>query len=73
MDIVKAPFTRERVGQLNWWQANKYVHSYTCGSTECRSDLVATIEGWVCPNCDYTQGWALDFTPMQKREYKNDS
>jgi len=22
-----------------------------------RSELVATTNGWICPNCDYTQDW----------------
>lgn len=22
-----------------------------------RSELIATQNGWVCPNCDYTQDW----------------
>jgi hypothetical protein len=22
-----------------------------------RSELITTTDGWVCPNCDYTQDW----------------
>lgn len=24
-------------------------------------ELVATINGWICPTCDYTQDWAHEF------------
>ena len=24
-----------------------------------RSELIATENGWICPNCDYTQNWFL--------------
>lgn len=24
-----------------------------------RSELIATENGWICPNCDYTQDWFL--------------
>lgn len=67
---IKAPFTPEQVRYLNDWQANKDVHPFTCGS-EGRTDLsihgdgegvlVATVRGWICPYCDYTQDWAHGF------------
>lgn len=42
------------------------MHPFTCGGTtgdgrDCRHDLVATEDGWVCPACAYTQNWAHDF------------
>jgi hypothetical protein len=68
---IRAPWTDEQVAALNRWQTSGRVHPFTCrdrgepGHVE-RPDadlgqLVATPEGWVCPDCDYTQGWAHRF------------
>jgi hypothetical protein len=54
---VYAPWTREQVDWLNGCQLNPHLHAWTCGN--CRADLVATVRGWICPYCDYTQDWAV--------------
>lgn len=59
--IVRAPFTPEQVERLNKWQQCGVVHPFTCGNPDCRSDLVATPDGWKCPNCNYIQDWAHAF------------
>ncbi len=73
MDIVWAPFTAEQVEALNAYQVDGWMHPFTCGP--CRDTLgtitpdgalddrllVATVDGWVCPTCDYTQNWAHAF------------
>lgn len=58
------PWTQEQIDALNKWQKCGYVHPYTCGGKidgkDCREDLIATKDGWVCPkNCGYTQNWAM--------------
>lgn len=63
-DRIVAPFTDEQVVQLNSWQANRPFHPFTCGGEhEGHINLVATRDGWVCPDpaCDYQQDWAHDF------------
>lgn len=58
-----------QVAELNAYQKRGDVHPFTCGSGN-RTDekhldgegvLVATESGWMCPYCDYKQGWAHDF------------
>lgn len=63
-------FTPEEVVNLNNYQRDRIMHPFTCGQ---RSDsphplwdgdngvLVATVRGWICPFCDYTQHWAHSF------------
>lgn len=61
---ITAPFTDEQVIQLNSWQANCPFHPFTCGREhDLHVQLVATRDGWVCPDpdCNYTQDWAHDF------------
>ena len=57
--------TPEQIAALNRQQHSGQVHPYTCGSGR-RTDadhldgegvLVATEDGWVCPYCDYRQGY----------------
>ena len=78
--IIQAPFSPQQVDQLNKWQSAGFVHEFAC---EYRSDsshgelpLVATVRGWICPYCEYTQPWAHDFMtePLQepKLEETND-
>lgn len=62
--ILKAPFSPEHVVALNAWQQRDNVHPYTC-IEHARQDhrltdgaLFATVRGWICPYCDYTQDWA---------------
>lgn len=68
--IVRAPFTPEQVDALNAYQRDGWMHPFTCGP--CRDTLgtddglndrllVATVKGWICPTCDYTQDWAHEF------------
>ncbi|RWB67605.1 hypothetical protein [Mesorhizobium sp.] len=60
-------FTAEQVENLAHNQTSGHVHPFTCAN---RGDgnhrnaygdlgaLVATVRGWICPFCDYTQDWA---------------
>ena len=52
------PWDRDTVRGLNRWQANGYVHPFTCA--QCRAVLIATKSGWACPVSDGhdRQGWA---------------
>lgn len=56
---MKTNWTQDQIDSANGYQKCDYVHAYTCGN--CRQDLIATKDGWICPNCDYTQDWALDW------------
>ena len=72
---IKAPFTPEQVKALNEFQESGMFHPFTCGSAErcvetvkvgkdefeVSTTLKATKDGWICPNCSYTQDWAWDF------------
>lgn len=58
-------FTPEEVESLNAYQRAGVFHPFTCGGNrtdEAHLDgegiLLATVDGWVCPYCDYTQDWA---------------
>lgn len=65
---MSTEWSRETVTALNELQTGaRFGHPYTCPN---RGDgkhhhngndlgcLVATEHGWICPDCDYTQGWA---------------
>lgn len=68
-------WTPEQVAKLNEWQACPWVHPFTCGgdrgdaahrayAAEHGGDfgqLFATVDGWICPVCDYRQTWAHRF------------
>ena len=63
--LYEGPFTPEQVELLNVQQHGRRVHPVTCRSGN-RKDanhldnegiLVATVHGWMCPYCDYRQGW----------------
>ncbi len=59
---IEAPFTQAQVVGLNRWQHAGYVHEFTCGNQHGGDrTLVATVGGWVCQECDYTQDWAHAF------------
>jgi len=66
---VNAPWTVGQVRSLNDYQRSGLMHPFTCpnrgdGQHRTTSDLgvlSATTDGWMCPNCDYTQSWAHDF------------
>ena len=54
-----APWNDEQIEALEAWQANPQVHPYTCGRDSSHASLVPMRGGWRCPDCDYTQNWAL--------------
>ena len=68
--MTKQVFTPEQVVALNNRQNDGNFHPFTCGSGDRCGDshaktegiLVATVRGWICPFCDYTQDWAHDST-----------
>lgn len=64
MTNVKAPWSEEQVDTLNRLQTSGVLHPFTCrrrGEHEVDNDiLVAAVDGWACPSCDYTQDWAYD-------------
>jgi hypothetical protein len=63
-----APWTADEVDALNRWQSGPY-HPFTCAHrnetphriTSDKGVLVASEQGWSCPDCDYTQNWAHRF------------
>lgn len=62
--MIFAPWTKKQVDALNRWQTIENVHPYTCGNrteNHCQGVLKATIDGWICPFCDYKQNWAFDY------------
>lgn len=76
---ITAPFEPEQVAILNEYQALGVFHPFTCGNEVMHRDpakmeewqdalLVATPEGWVCPDegCGYTQDWAWAFMADSK-------
>ncbi len=64
---IQPPWTPQQIDGLNHWQRAGYVHEFTCPNRQRDNHgdaplpLVATVNGWVCPYCDYTQRWAHDF------------
>lgn len=65
-------FTAEEVVNLTRSQRERMRHPFTCGKRNDPDNphpvldgdngvLVATVRGWICPFCDYTQGWAHPF------------
>ena len=56
--MIRVPFTQEQCDRLNAYQNAGVFHPFTCGNDSRHAVLVATPEGWKCPDCDYTQGWA---------------
>lgn len=54
---VVAPWNPLFVGKLNAFQADPRYHQYTCEQSYHRP-LVATLNGWICEDCSYTQDWA---------------
>jgi len=62
--------TADEIEKLNNYQNERKFHPFTCperGDGNHRifngdlGALVATIRGWECPWCSYTQDWAHDF------------
>jgi len=55
MERVEAPFTDEQVKLLERYQKCESVHPFTCFFDT--SELVPSVMGWFCTQCDYTQAW----------------
>lgn len=51
-------FSEDEVESLNAYQDAGVMHPFTCGNCSGHRDLIATREGWHCPDCDYRQDWA---------------
>lgn len=68
MEQSMPPWNKDQIKNLNSWQTCGFFHPFTCGNEKCRADLIATENGWKCPNCDYTQNWAHGF--MTRNEPK---
>jgi hypothetical protein len=74
LDKIHAPFSQEAVQTLNEYQTDtgkaRQLHPFTCAESGDgnhgeeggdRGTLIATVDGWVCPFCAYTQDWAHGF------------
>lgn len=61
MSEALATFTTDQVESLNAFQHSGQFHPFTCGNAACRAVLIATVAGWRCPKCVYTQNWAHSF------------
>lgn len=59
--VITPPWTDDQVRALNAYQRRGDRHPFTCGGEYCGANLVATRDGWKCPDCNYTQNWAHDF------------
>lgn len=61
---IFAPFTDEQVKGLNEYQHSGAFHEFNCGNENHPKGedkiLIATNEGWICPNCGYKQKWAWE-------------
>lgn len=61
MNRTHAPWTDAEVIGLTAWQECGWVHPFTCPRQDAHGGetiLTATVDGWRCPACDYTQDWA---------------
>jgi hypothetical protein len=95
-DIIRAPWTQEVADALNAFQRAGRFHPFTCGSGNRGNEfhaaaianyglndagqLHATLNGWICMGCGYTQDWAFTFMveaagarPIWERQWTNDS
>lgn len=78
--MIRPPWTEAQVVALNQWQDNPDVHPFTCANRNDmdkhgrfthrfvygdRGALRATVNGWICLDCDYTQKWAYQFMAPQ--------
>ncbi|HEY6018491.1 MAG TPA: hypothetical protein VIY48_00890 [Candidatus Paceibacterota bacterium] len=61
--FVWAPFTEDQVASINAYQASNVGHPFTCGSNRHKEQalLIAQVNGWYCPLCDYGQSWAWNW------------
>lgn len=64
--ITRAPFSQTTVRHLMVLQNRHDIHPYTCANRGNGKHekiggqtgiLVPTADGWVCPDCNYTQDW----------------
>ena len=82
LDKISAPFTQEAVQALNEYQTDtanaRPMHPFTCGNRGDGSHgseggdngiLIATVDGWVCPHCEYIQDWAHGFMADSSRAF----
>lgn len=69
-ETLFAPWTDEQVEALNEYQQVAPMHPFTCARRDRGHGdhgerdvgiLVATNDGWICRDCDYTQNWAHPF------------
>lgn len=60
------------IDALNAHQRDGRYHPYTCGNGCRTSVLVATPDGWVCPEpgCGYTQKWAHGAPDIRPADHK---
>lgn len=65
---IRAPFTPEQVLALQAWQHGGGFHPFTCADRDDhpivdgdKGILIPTVNGWICPFCDYRQNWAHAF------------
>lgn len=59
-------FSPNQVRNLEEFQRARVMHPFTCPNRSDEAhhgsgELVATVRGWICQYCDYTQDWAHDF------------
>jgi hypothetical protein len=63
--ILTAPWTPEQVDTLNLAQRSGGMHPLACGAHHPRDlpTLIATPDGWTCPDedCTFAQDWAYTF------------
>jgi len=55
---VITPWSDSVVENLNSYQTIGLGHPYTCPNCKYSPKLIARSDGWKCPSCSYTQGWA---------------
>lgn len=62
---IVAPWSDATVQELNQYQVSGLMHPFTCRNDHSgeESFLLATRDGWICPedDCTYTQDWAHSF------------
>lgn len=73
-------FTPDEVESLNAYQQARVMHPFTCGGDRTDDNhldgeglLVATVDGWSCPYCPYTQSWAHDWMKNWKWKKQDSS
>ena len=58
---TRIPFNDKQIESMNGFQSSGVFHPFTCGNDSNHANLVATKDGWICIDCDYTQDWAHDW------------